>query len=65
MANGYEIPQLLGKKFNEGMKVIVVNTLPDETLEAGAEVISKVLIPQVNFNDKMIQSAQIVVSVGV
>jgi septal ring factor EnvC (AmiA/AmiB activator) len=64
-ANGYEMPQLLGKQFHEGMKVIVSSSLPDESLETGAEIISKILIPQVNYNGVMIQTAQIEVSVGV
>jgi len=63
-ANGYEIPQLLGKEYNQGMKVIVVNSIPDENLEKGVEIISKILIPQVNFNGKMILAAQIEISVG-
>jgi hypothetical protein len=63
-ANGYEMPELLGKQYNQGMKVIVTSSIPDENLEKGSEIITKVLIPQVNFNDKMIQSAQIEVSVG-
>ena len=63
-ANGYEIPELLGKQFHQGMKVIVTSSIPDENLEKGSEIISKILIPQVNFNDKMIQTAQIEVSVG-
>ena len=63
-ANGYEMPELLGKHYHQGMKVIVTSSIPDENLEKGSEIITKVLIPQVNFNDKMIQSAQIEVSVG-
>lgn len=63
-ANGYEMPELLGKQFHQGMKVVVTSSIPDENLEKGSEIITKVLIPQVNFNDKMIQSAQIEVSVG-
>lgn len=63
-ANGYEIPELLGKQYHQGMKVIVINSIPDESLEKGSEIITKVLIPQVNFNGKMIQTAQIEVSVG-
>lgn len=63
-ANGYEIPALLGKPFNQGMKIVPVSTIPDENLEVGVEIISKVIKPQVNFNDKMIQAAQIEVSVG-
>ncbi len=63
-ANGYEMPELLGKQFHQGMKVIVTSSIPDENLEKGSEIISKILIPQVNYNDKMIQTAQIEVSVG-
>lgn len=63
-ANGYEMPELLGKQFHQGMKVIVTSSIPDESLEKGSEIISKILIPQVNYNDKMIQTAQIEVSVG-
>lgn len=63
-ANGYEMPEILGKQYHQGMKVIVTSSIPDENLEKGSEIITKVLIPQVNFNDKMIQTAQIEVSVG-
>lgn len=63
-ANGYEMPELLGKQYHQGMKVIVTSSIPDENLEKGSEVITKILIPQVNFNEKMIQTAQIEVSVG-
>lgn len=64
-ANGYEMPELLGKQFHQGMKVIVTSSIPDENLDKGSEIITKVLIPQVNYNDKMIQTAQIEVSVGI
>lgn len=63
-ANGYEMPVMLGKPFHQGMKVIVTSSIPDENLEKDAEIITKVLIPQVNYNDIMIQTAQIEVSVG-
>ena len=63
-ANGYEMPELLGKQFHQGMKLIVTSSIPDENLEKGSEIISKIIIPQVNYNDKMIQTAQIEVSVG-
>lgn len=63
-ANGYEMPELLGKQYHQGMKVIVTSSIPDENLDKGSEIITKVLIPQVNYNDKMIQTAQIEVSVG-
>jgi hypothetical protein len=63
-ANGYEMPELLGRPFNQGMKLIVTSSIPDNNLEKGAEIITKILIPQVNFQEKMIQAAQIEVSVG-
>jgi len=63
-ANGYEMPELLSKQFHQGMKVIVTSTIPDENLEKDSEIITKVLIPQVNYNDKMIQTAQIETSKG-
>lgn len=63
-ANGYEMPELLGKQFHQGMKVIITSSIPDENLERDSEIISKVLIPQVNYNDKMIQTAQIETSKG-
>jgi len=64
-ANGYEIPELLGKKYHQGMNVIVITSIPDENLQKEEEIITKILIPQVNYNDKMIQPAQIEVSVGI
>ena len=63
-ANGYEIPELLGKHFHQGMKIIVASSIPDESLDKGSEVITKIIKPQVNFNDKMIQAAQVEVAVG-
>jgi hypothetical protein len=64
IANGYEMPELLGKQFHQGMKAIKTATIQDENLEKDSEVITKVLIPQVNYNDKMVQTAQIEVSIG-
>jgi len=63
-ANGYEIPELLGKQYHQGMKVIVVSSIPDENIDKDLEVITKVIKPQVNYKEKMIQTAQIEVSVG-
>lgn len=63
-ANGYEMPELLGKHFHQGMKLIVVNSVPDENLQKGDEIISKIIKPQVNYDNKMIQPAQVEVSVG-
>lgn len=63
-ANGYEMPELIGKPYNQGMKMIVTSSVPDENLHKGEEIITRIVKPQVNFNDKMIQAAQVEVSVG-
>lgn len=62
-SNGYELVEMLGKEYNEGMKVIA-NFTPSEELETGKEIITRIIKPQVNFKGQMIQSAQIEVSVG-
>ena len=61
LANGYEIVEMLGKPYNEGMKV-VANFVPDDTLAEGEQIITGIIKPQINYKDKMIQSAQITVS---
>ena len=62
-SNGYELVEMLGKEYNEGMKVIA-NFIPSEDLETGKQIITRIIKPQVNFKGQMIQSAQIEVSVG-
>ena len=61
LANGYEIVEMLGKPYNEGMKV-VANFVSDETLGEGEQKITGIIKPQINYKGKMIQSAQITVS---
>ena len=60
-ANGYEIVDMLGKPYNEGMKVSA-DFVADEDLENGAQIITGITKPQVNYNGQMIQAAQITVS---
>lgn len=61
LANGYEIVDMLGKPYNEGMKV-VANFVSDDTLAEGEQKITGIIKPQINYKGKMIQSAQITVS---
>lgn len=61
LANGYEIVEMLGKPYAEGMKV-TPNFIPDETLKPGEQIITGIIKPQINYKGKMIQSAQITVS---
>lgn len=61
MAKGYEIIDMLGKPYNEGMKV-TANFVVDENLKEGEQIITSITKPQINYNGKMIQAAQITVS---
>ena len=60
-ANGYDIIDMLGKPYNEGMKV-TANFVADEELEEGKQIITGITKPQINYNGQMIQAAQITVS---
>lgn len=62
-SNGYELVDMLGKEYNDGMKVSA-NFVPTEDLETGKQIITRIIKPQVNFKGAMIQAAQIEVSVG-
>lgn len=60
-ANGYEIISLLGQDYNDGMQ-FQTRFVPDDSLPEGKRVISGMIKMQVNYNGKMIQPAEIVVS---
>jgi outer membrane murein-binding lipoprotein Lpp len=60
-ANDYEIVDMLGKPYKQGMKA-AVTFVTDENLEPGQQIISRIIKPQVNYKQKMIQAAQIEVS---
>lgn len=61
LANGYEIVEMLGKAYNEGMKASV-NFETDDSLAEGEQKITGIIKPQINYKGKMIQTAQITVS---
>lgn len=60
-ANGYELVDMLGKDYHDGMRVIA-NFIEDENLPQGKQIITGIIKPQINYHGKMIQSAQITVS---
>lgn len=60
-ANGYEIVDMLGKPYVAGMKA-AVTFVTDEGLSQGQQIITKVIKPQINYQQQMIQAAQIEVS---
>ena len=61
LAQGYEIVDMLGKPYNEGMKV-VANFVSDENLKDGEQIITGITKPQINYKGTMIQAAEITVS---
>jgi hypothetical protein len=62
-SNGYELVEMLGKEFNEGLKA-APSFISNEDIEVGKQIITRIIKPQVNYKGQMIQSAQIEVSVG-
>jgi len=61
--NGYEMVELLNKPYDQGMKVSA-KFKPDNTLKQGEQIITRIIKPQVNYNNVIIQEAQVEVSVG-
>ena len=61
--NGYEMVELLNKPYDQGMKVSA-KFKPDNTLKRGEQIITRIIKPQVNYNNLIIQEAQVEVSVG-
>lgn len=61
--NGYEMVELLNKPYDQGMKVSA-KFKPDANLKKGELIITRIIKPQVNYNNVIIQEAQVEVSVG-
>ena len=60
---GYEIIDHTGTEYIENMS-IKAQVIPSDELENGQSIITKVIVPQVNFNGVMIRMADVEVSVG-
>lgn len=61
LANGYELVDMLGKDYVEGMK-LNASFVSDDNIEEGKQIITGIVKPQINYKGKMIQAAQITVS---
>jgi hypothetical protein len=61
--NGYEMVDLLNKPYDPGMK-LSAKFKQDETLKHGEQIITRIIKPQINYNNNTIQEAQVEVSVG-
>ena len=61
-ANGYEMVNLMNKEYEDRMNIDVITFIDDERLREGKKMITKIIKPQVNYNDTLIQRAQVEVS---
>jgi hypothetical protein len=62
-ANSYEIVDLLNKPYNDGMNMDASKE-PDPSLNEGEQVIRRIIKPEIHYNNKMIQKAQVIVAYG-
>ena len=62
-ANGYEIVDLLNEPYNDGMNMDASKE-PDLTLNDGEQIIRRIIKPEIHYNNKMIQKAQVIVAYG-
>ena len=63
-ANGYELVALLGKPYDPGMKAEDVQIVPDDSLQEGEAIITRVSRPEIRYEGEVIQTSQIQVSQG-
>jgi len=61
---GYEMVNLENTPYNDGMTV-KANFISDENMKKGEEIITRVIKPQINYKDVLIQAAEVEVSQGV
>jgi len=61
---GYEMIDLLGKPFSDGL-TLHARFAPSDELQENEQIITKVITPQINFKDVLIQVAEVEVSSGV
>jgi len=62
-AKGYEIINLMGKPYVDGLSV-KARFVPSDELNPGEDIITKIIIPQINFDGVLIQAANVEVSTG-
>ncbi|MTI22689.1 hypothetical protein E1176_16775 [Fulvivirga sp. RKSG066] len=60
-SNGYEMVDMLGKTYEEGLKASVTFR-PDPDMDEEVPVITRIIKPQINYRGVMVQQAQIEVS---
>ena len=60
---GYEIIDLLGKPWNDGLTVSA-RFVPSDELKPGEQIITKIIKPQINYKGVLVKAAEIEVSTG-
>ena len=63
-SNNYELEDLLNKPYNISMN-LQASFIEDENLKEGESIITRIIIPQINYKGKLIQAAQVEVSQGI
>jgi regulator of replication initiation timing len=64
-ASQYEIIDLLGQKFDDGMKLTVINEVEDSKLNKEERIIVRIIKPLVKYKGEQIQAAQVDVAYGI
>ena len=64
-ASQYDIIDLLGQKYDDGMKVTVINEIEDSKLNKEERIIVRIIKPLVKFKGEQIQAAQVDVANGI
>ena len=64
VARGYEITELRGQRYDEGLAIGADDWITDESLEPGRKVISWVKTPEVRFRGRIVQAANVQVATG-
>lgn len=59
-SNQYEVPDLIGRSYHEGDNMTATFEL-NEAMPAGTNRIKRVIRPQISFQGRMIQAAEVVV----
>jgi len=61
--NKYELVKLLNQPYNEGLN-LQATFVSDDSLAPDESIITRIIKPQINYKGKLIQAAQVEVSVG-
>ncbi len=61
---GYQIVDLLGRKYDEGMELANAQFIPDPSLKDGERIITRVIMPQIVYEGEIVRPAEVDISQG-